>query len=65
MNVQNDNINKLVIGFNLEESKSILDSSIIVSVPKNRKIKELNQLFEQPEFVNKYKINSAFIIDIL
>ena len=65
MNVQNDNIDKLVIGFNMEESKSIMGTSIIVSVPKTGKIKELNQLFKQPEFTNSYKSNPKYIIDIL
>ena len=65
INDQNNNISKLVIGSNIEETKNIMGASIIVSVPETGKIKELNQLFKQPEFVNKYKSNPAFIIDIL
>ena len=38
---------------------------MIVNIPKTGNIKELNQLFKQPEFVNKYKSNPEIIIDIL
>ena len=62
---QNKNISKIKNDFNEIQVSEIMGSSIVINIPKTKKMKALNQLFKQPEFVNKYESNPALIVDVL
>lgn len=53
LNEQNNKISKIQNDISREEVLEIMGSSIIVKIPETEKIKELNQLFKQPEFIDE------------
>jgi hypothetical protein len=53
LNEQNNKISKIQNDISREEVMEIMGNSIIVKIPKTGKIKELNQLFKQPEFIDE------------
>ena len=65
LNDQTGKIDKLKDGLLMSEVKTIMGSSIIVNIQASGKMKELNQLFKQPEYTNKYRSNPALIVDVL
>lgn len=62
---QTSNISQINEGMTQEMVKHQMGNSLVVKVPEIGKMKALNQLFKQPEYVNKYNRNPERIIDIL
>lgn len=62
---QNDKIAQLSNGLSLTEVKEIMGPPVTVIILKAKNIKALNQLFKQPESLNKYKGNPKITVDIL
>jgi len=52
LNEQNKKISKIQKDISREDVLEIMGNSIIVKIPKTGEIKELNQLFKQPEFID-------------
>lgn len=65
MTEQTNKIEQLTTGKTVVEVKNMMGSSFILNIAETGKMKELNQLLKQPEFVNKYKNNPELIVDVL
>ncbi|OIQ40943.1 MAG: hypothetical protein BM563_01945 [Bacteroidetes bacterium MedPE-SWsnd-G1] len=62
---QASKIESISEGMTQQDVQKEMGSSIKVKVPAVGKMKALNQVFKQPEFVNKYARNPERVIDIL
>lgn len=62
---QNNNISKIKNGLNKAEVKEIMGASIRVKIPKIGRMKALNQVFKQPEYLNEFNRNTDRKLTIL
>ena len=62
---QNSKIKQIDSGMTISSVKETMGPSLIVAVPKKKKINALNQLFKQPEYTNHYTGNPKVTVDIL
>ena len=62
---QQTKVSNVSEGMTQETVKQQMGSALVVKVPAVGKMKALNQLFKQPEFVNQYARNPKRVIDIL